>query len=228
MISQWTIGQSQKVKTEDVFNRYLHTEDEALAEMIIESEDGLYSLFCQGERAENAEERIISFTKFILQNPKYGLAKAYLNRGIEYYQLEQTDSALIDFDKSIQYDTKETYAYYFRGASNASLENYDKAIEDYSKAIKLKPNFALAYLMRGNSFYNQKIYENAIKDYNKVIELDENADLAYLMRGIVYDAIGEYKKAISDWKVVKKFKTKNSEHAEKLIEKTNKKLNEKK
>lgn len=228
LLTQWTIGQSQKVKIEDVFNRYMHTEDKSLAKLIVKSDDGLYSLFCKGELAENSEDRIILFTGFIQQNPKYGLEKAYLNRGIEYYQLDKTDSALADFDNSIQLDTKEPYAYYFRGACYATLENYDKAVDDYSKAIKLNPEFELAYFMRGNSLYSQKKYENAINNYNKVIELNENSDIAYLMRGIVYEAIGEYKKAISDWKEVKKFKKDNSEQAEKLIEKTNKKLKEKK
>jgi tetratricopeptide (TPR) repeat protein len=227
-LTQWTIGQSQKVKIEDVFNRYMHTDDKSLAKLIIKSEDGLYSLFCKGELAENAAERIILFAGFIQQKPKYGIEKAFLNRGIEYYQLEKTDSALIDFNNSILLDTKEPYAYYFRGASYASLENYDKAIDDYSQAIKINPDFELAYFMRGNSLYSQKKNENAINDYNKVIELNENSDIAYLMRGIVYEAIGEYKKAISDWKEVKKLKTDNYEQAEKLNEKTNKKLKEKK
>lgn len=228
LLTQWTIVLSQKVKTEDVFNRYLHTEDESLSKLIIKSNDGLYSLFCQGELAENIDESINLYTKFIQQNPKYGLEKAYLNRGIKYYQSEKSDAAITDFDNSIGLDKNEPYAFYFRGATYASLKKYDNAIEDYVKVIKLNPKFKLAYFMRGNSLFDQKKYQSAMKDYDKVIELDQNYDGAYLMRGIIYENMGEYKKAIAEWEEVLKINKNNAEDAKTLIEKAKKKIKEEK
>lgn len=227
-IAQLTVGQSQKLTTEDMFKRYLVSEDESIATLIINSKDGLYSLFCQGTMTEDLTEKINLYTKFIQQNPKYGLANAYLDRGIAYGLSEKYEAALADYDKSIELDANEPYAYYFKGEAYASLEKYDKAIENYSLAIKMQPNFVFAYHLRGISYLSQKDYKNAFTDFTKVIELDKNYDQALLMRGVVYDEWGEYKKAIADWKEAKKINKDNIKDSDELIEKANKKMKEKK
>jgi tetratricopeptide (TPR) repeat protein len=227
LFTQWTFGQEKNLKTEDVFKRYLVSEDESIAKIIVNSNDNVYSLFCQGALTENLDEKINLFTKFIELNPKYGLAKAYLNRGISYTLSEKYDSAITDYDKSISLDSQEPYAYYFRGEANASLNKYEVANLDYTKAIKIYPNFLLAYYMRGISFLHQKSYESSLADFTKVIELDKSYDKAYLMRGMVYNQMSNYKKAISDWKDAKKLNKDNSKDTEELIEEANKKLKEK-
>ena len=222
--TQFTFAQSEKVTTEDVFRRYLVSENKALAEVVINSNDSLYSLFCKASLTKDKTEAIDLYSKFILLNPKYGLAEAYLNRGIRYNALDKAELSIADFDKYIEYDKKEPYAYYFRGSSYKMLEKYDKAIEDYSTAIKLAPAFDLAYLMRGNSYYDQKNYNKALIDYNKVLALNKKSDQGYIMRGLTYDAMGEYKKAISDWKEAKKISSDNAKMIDVLIEKTSKKM----
>lgn len=228
LLAEFTIAQTQKLTTEDLFKRYLVSEDEVIAKTIINSKDGLYSVFCQGALTEDLTEKANLFTSFIQQNPKYGLAKAHMNRGICHSLSEKYDLAIADFDKSIELDAKEPYAYYFRGESYASLNKYDKAIEDYTTAIKMQPNFVLAYYMRGLSSFSQKNNDNALTDLSKVLELDKNNDQAFMIRGLVYDANGEYKKAIADWKESKKINKENSKDLDDLIEKANKKMKEKK
>ena len=108
-----SLGQAQYLKTEDVFKRYLVSEDEATAKLIVNSKDELYSLFCQGDLTEDTTEQISLFSKFIEKEPKFGLAKAYLNRGIAYTMIEKYNEAILDFDKSIKLDNKLIYTYLF-------------------------------------------------------------------------------------------------------------------
>lgn len=225
LLTQWTLGQS---KTESTFSRYLESEDENLAQTIVKSKDGTYSLYCQAALSEDLNERMNLFTKFIQLNPKLGMAKAYLNRGVIYTMTEKYDSALSDYNKSIELDPKEPYAYYFRGQAYASLEQHDKAITEYGQAIKLQPGLYLAYHMRGISFLSKENYKDALSDFNKVIELRKNYDPAYLMRGLAYENSGDYKSAIADYKEAKKLNKDNTENADARIEKASKKMKEQK
>jgi tetratricopeptide (TPR) repeat protein len=221
-------GQTQKLTTEDIFNRYLISEDESIAKTIINSRDGLYSVFCQGMLTEDPIQKIQLFTKFIQLNPNRGLSKAYLYRGTAYTLSEKYDSALLDYNECIRLDTTEPYAFYFRGESYAQLDKYDEAIEDYSHAIEMKSTFMLAYFMRGLSFLSKEDYTNALTDFNKTTALNKKYDKAYLMRGIVFNTMGDYKKAIANWKEAKKINKDNSADVDELIEQANKKMKEKK
>jgi len=200
LLTQCTFGQN--LTTEDVFKRYLVSEDESTAKMIINSKDNLYSLFCQGALTESLSEKIDLFSQFIKKNPKYGIAKAYLDRGIAYSLANKPDSAIVDLDKSISLDPQKPYSYHFRGVSYADLKNYDKAIADYSSAIKLDPEFKIAYYMRGLSFLNQEIYEKALPEFSKVIELDKTYDKAYYMRGQIFYLQETYEKALPEYSKV--------------------------
>ena len=224
LFTQFTFAQSEKVTVEDVFRRYLVAGENSLAEMVVKSDDTVYSLYCRAALTKDEAEAIDLYSKFIRLNPKYGLAEAYFNRGIKYNSLDSAELSIADFDKYMEYDDKEPYAYYFRGSSYKMLKEYDKAIKDYSTAIKIEPTFDLAYLTRGNCYFDQKNYSKALLDYNKTLTLDKKSDQAYIMRGLVYEATGEYKKAISDWKEVKKISSTNSELADKFIERVSKKM----
>ena len=225
LLTQFTFAQSQKVTVEDVFRRYLLTGEKSMAEMVINSNDSLYSLFCKATLTNDETEAIDLYSKFILLNPKYGLAEAYLYRGIKYNSLDSAELSIADLDKSIEYNDKEPYAYYFRGSSYKMLNQYEKSIEDFSKAIKLNPTFDLAYFMRGNSYFSKKDYDKAILDYSKTLTLDKKSEQAYIMRCLVYEAINEYKKAIADWNEVIKMKSyDNTERAKKFIERVSEKM----
>lgn len=223
-----SIGQAQNLKTEDVFKRYLVSEDEATAKLIANSKDELYSLFCQGDLTEDMTEKITLFSKFIEKEPKFGLAKAYTNRGIANTMTEKYNEAILDFDKAIKLDNKIVYAYYFKGVSYASSENYSDAINNYSLAIQLQPDFTLAYYMKALSYISQENYELALIDLNKVIELKSDYDQGYIMRGFAYYQTGKYENAIADWKKAKKLNKENSKSVDEKIKKAEQKLKEKK
>jgi tetratricopeptide (TPR) repeat protein len=220
--------QPKKMTTEDLFKRYLVTEDEALANTIIQSKDSLYGFYCRGILSEEVEEKAALFTKFIDLNPKVGLAKGYLNRGVAYVFSEKFDLAVADFDKAIALEPKEKYSYYFRGSAYHSLAQDDKAIPDFNEAIKLQPTFMMAYQMRGTSYIATKDFKSALADMNKVVAAEPMNDQGYLLRGMAYDGLEEYNLAINDWKEAKKLNKDNSETATELIDQAKLKMKNKK
>jgi tetratricopeptide (TPR) repeat protein len=221
---------AKKTTTEDMFKRYLVTEDTVLAGKIIQAKDSFsfYGFYCQAVLAEELEDKITYFTKFIDVNPKVGLAKAYLNRGAAYVFSEKYDLSLADFDKSISLDPKEKYAFHFRGLAYNALDQEDKAIQDFNQVIKMMPTFMLAYQMRGSCFLNTKDFKNALVDLNRVIKAEPYNDQAYLLRGMAYDGTEQYELAIADYKEAKKLNKDNSDTVSDLIGKTKEKMKGKK
>lgn len=221
----FTLGaQSQKVTTEAIFKQYLNDDNEEMAKTIAKSKDGLYSLYCQGVLSENNDEQLQLFTQFIALKPKYGLAEAYLNRGIVYALMEKHDLALIDFDQAIALNPKDSITYYFKGTSFASLEQLDSAIENYTKSLSIDPDFEMTYYMRGISYYDQKKYKEALDDFNVVLKNEPTNDGAHLLRGIIYNEMGEYKKAIEDLEEGKRLNKDNAKDADIIIADAKEKL----
>ncbi len=64
-------------------------------------------------------------------------AKAYLDRGDDYYKKGQYDLAIADYNKAIVIDPKLALAYYGRGNAYGQKGQYDQAWEDLKKAQKL-------------------------------------------------------------------------------------------
>ena len=59
------------------------------------------------------------------------------------------DRAIKDYDRAIQLDPKNVFAYRNRGIAYENKGDHDRAIQDYDRAIQLDPKDAVAYALRG-------------------------------------------------------------------------------
>jgi len=209
--------QAQKSQAENIFKKYLDTEEKTVAKIIVNLNDSLYSVYCQGVLAEKQVDKRRFFTKFITLEPKLGVARAFLSRGISFVASNKLDSALSDFNISIRFDSTYLNSYYQRGQLYATMEKHDKALKDFNQVIKMSPNLPSGYHLRGLSYLSLKDYPNALADFNKVIELDPKADQAYLVRGVVYREQEDYLIAIENWKQAKKINKEDTQIADQLI-----------
>lgn len=99
--------------------------------------------------------------------------EVYLNRGIDYYELEQYDDAISDFERAIELDSKNVEAYVNRGLAYCDKDSYDKAIADLTQAIKLNPNDMTIYQSRAYVYEKQGNSSAAEADYARAKEMDE-------------------------------------------------------
>ncbi len=106
---------------------------------------------------------------------------------------------LVDMDRAITLDAKNSRPYYGRGLAKAQLGDNKGAIADYNRAIALNPNFTNAYHNRGFSKSEIGDEKGAIKDYNRAITLNPNDDQAYNNRASAKSEVGDKKGAINDW-----------------------------
>jgi len=127
-------------------------------------------------------------------------AQSYYDKGESYYENDDFDNAITQFNEAIRLDPNFAVAYNSRGNSYDANDEYDAAIKDYSEAIRLNPNSAVFYYNRGDSYRKKGEYDNAIKDYTEAIRLDpSDAAFYYYLRGNSYRMKGEYDNAIKDF-----------------------------
>jgi tetratricopeptide (TPR) repeat protein len=127
------------------------------------------------------------------------LVLAFLNRGAEYYQQQDYDHAIADFNDGIKLDPRYALAFYNRGLAYKAKQDYDHALADYGEAIKLDPEYALAFRGRGNAYYAMQDYDRALTDYNEAIKLDPDSAVEFNNRGNAYYAKQDYDHAIADY-----------------------------
>ena len=146
-----------------------------------------------------------------LEKAKKGIVKAFLNKGLVYYDQGKEDDALKCYEEAADRDSECVEAYYNRGfiyftrkdkeenSIEKAVENYEKALKnnsDLSKIYYIKPKLAKAYFNRGNSYLGKKNYDKAIDNYNKAIEYKCDFAEAYFKMGYSYACKQDYTEAL--------------------------------
>jgi len=131
---------------------------------------------------------IADYDNEIQQDPNN--AELYRLRGIEYYQKDDYDRAMIDFDRANKLNPSCAKTYNCRGMAYKQKGDLDRAIKEFDQAIQFDPNLVRAYINRGNAFELKDDPERALADYTKAIQIDpKNAD-GYINRGGIYSSFG--------------------------------------
>ena len=126
-------------------------------------------------------------------------AVSYLKKGIDYSENGDTQKALYEFNRTIEYKPDFVAAYFYRGNVYDTIKEYEKALADFNKAIILNPDFPEVYINRGRIFTELGDTNRAIADFEKAIELGFDAAETYNNRGFAYVSRGDYDRAISDY-----------------------------
>ncbi len=99
----------------------------------------------------------------VIQKSPYK-ARAYLNRGLEYFRQNKFTEAISDFNKTITIDPKSAAAYNDLSVLYALKGDPVQAMSDSNKAIEIKPNYAEAYNNRALIYYQLKDYKRTWED----------------------------------------------------------------
>ena len=150
------------------------------------------------KRGEKEKARInYDKAKEIAAKPK--IEDDNLSIGINYFYQGDYRSAINEYNKSIEKDSKNVKAYCERGNVYTQRGDFDEALTDYNKAIELDPKNKEAYDSRATIYnYYKKDVEKALADYSKVIELDPKDTASYESRGRIYLEANEYDKALAE------------------------------
>ena len=124
--------------------------------------------------------------------------QAYVSRGLEYFDKQDFDRAIAEYNEAVRLDSKHILAFYSRGQAYMKKKDYDRAISDYTEAIRLDPTFYWAFFGRGYVYDEKNDYDRAISDYTEAIRLNRDPK-TFFNRADSYKKKGDYGRAISDF-----------------------------
>ncbi|TKJ44412.1 hypothetical protein CEE36_01330 [candidate division TA06 bacterium B3_TA06] len=128
------------------------------------------------------------------------------------------EEALKHFEKAIEKEPENAYAWFQKGYCLGELGRYEEELKAYEEAIRLRPDYAKAYGNKGVALSNLGRYDEALKVYDEVIRLKPDDAKAYGNRA---SALGNWGakllEAGESEEAMEKFK-KAKESAEKAVE----------
>jgi tetratricopeptide (TPR) repeat protein len=127
-----------------------------------------------------------------------GRAQAFNDRGIIYYQNDDADRAMADFDAAVRLNPRHAMAFNNRGNVHKMKGDAQRAIADYSEAIRLERTNAMAFRNRG-VLYAGIDHGRALADFNEAVWLDPKNAYGLLWRGVVHATMGNKDLAEADW-----------------------------
>ena len=115
-------------------------------------------------------EIIKEATKDIKYNPTD--FDAYFRRGFDYFEKNQYDTAISNYNEFIRINMKDPAVCAYRGRAYMEKGQYDMALKDFNDAIRLRPNYAWAYAQRGEAYWQLGEKDKAIQDLESAIGLE--------------------------------------------------------
>lgn len=117
----------------------------------------------------------------------------YVDLGIEHYNQGSLSEAKKAFEKSIELDSKNAYAYGNLANVYYKESDFSKTKELWDKAIEIYPESEIPYFNRAGVFIELRQWENAEKDLKQAIFLAPKFEGAYIQLNRVYTALGSLK-----------------------------------
>ena len=145
-----------------------------------------------------------SFTYVVNHNKAY--SEAYTYRARIYMIMEMPDSALRDFNTSIDIQKDFIPNYYYRARLYYSQKEYEKAEKDLTFVIDNKPEFDPALFLRAKIYEINGYDDYAVKDYNQLIANGTKNYMVYYKRGIYLSKNRKNSAAIKDFEKTLSYK----------------------
>ena len=125
-------------------------------------------------------------------------AIAYGTRAGIYLTMEDTISALKDYDMAIKLEPQNKKHYDYRAQVYFEQQRYDLSDADYQQMISIDPGDVMGYMGIGRNAKEQKHYNEALERFNYVIKMEPDYDSGYSFRAECYIAQKKYADAIDD------------------------------
>ena len=154
--------------------------------------------------ANDKNEMIEALTSFIDENPELG--EGYSARGLQYYEMEMYNFALIDFERAVKLDP-HNLDYQFNLALCLEKENrLDESGHYFLSIINSDSKHSGAYFNLGNLKYKKGLFNEAISYYTlafhhnqKNVSILYNRALAHYKNGQIVNACEDINKVMVEY-----------------------------
>lgn len=96
---------------------------------------------------------------------------ALLARGSVYLKMNNSNSAINDFNRAIEISPNHAKAYHLRGLARELAGSNAQALEDFSKAIDIDPEYGAAFYSRATLLSKMGREDSAVDDMQMVAHL---------------------------------------------------------
>ena len=117
--------------------------------------------------------------------------------GKKFIEQKEYKNAIECFNKAIEMDENEYFAYAYRAKANYYLKNYDQTLKDADKSIEIKPN-SVAYGMKSSVNILKGNFHEAIENSSKALELNPKYAKCYEVRAKAEFETADYINALKD------------------------------
>ena len=150
----------------------------------------------KNKKLNDAKEECLSHIKNNNNNPEL-----YNIYAIICFQLEEYDSAIKNWKKSIELNPKYFFAYNNIGKAFLNLKKFEDALYNFDKTLEIKPDFFEAYNNKGNVLTKLGNYDEALINYDKAIGIKRNNIYSYIFKGHILSQINKLEEALENYKI---------------------------
>ena len=120
----------------------------------------------EAHQNDNPDDAIAYYTEVIRLDPTDTsiVSIAYYSRGLAYAEKGEVESAIENYNESIQLNPDFADAYNYRGIAYRNKGEIDRAIEDHDQAIQIKSDNVLFYNNRSMALLQAQEWEKAKSD----------------------------------------------------------------
>ena len=138
---------------------------------------------------------------------KTKMAEGYYGRGLSHLQGKDYEKALVEFQRSINTDSKYKMSYYATGMVYDLMGKYNEAEKYYKESIDIDSEFSDAHNALGTIFMKQKKWKEALKSFQRALnnKLYATPNITYVNMGDVYMTLEDYPKAVEAYREAKRF-----------------------
>lgn len=125
-------------------------------------------------------------------------ARRHFDRAGEYFDRDDWDKAIAEYDIAIRLDPTYADAFGNRGGAYAEKSDYDHALADLTEALRLNPKLEFALANRAVVLSQQGKNDAAIVDLDQLTRLNPRNPLSYLTRAPILMERGQFDRAIAE------------------------------
>ena len=137
-------------------------------------------------------EALKCYDDFLAQYPDD--IKAFYGKGMIYYEFNEFEKAIENFDLALKVDETHVDSLYAKGVVLNAQGFHEDAIALFDKIIQLEENFALAWLAKGYALLEVNKAEEALECFLQVEQLNNRLDVS-TGKGHAYRLLQQLKKA---------------------------------
>lgn len=120
----------------------------------------------------------------------------FIDEGLSYFNKGEYTQAIDCFQKLLQINPRDGYAYNNIGCAYLSLKKYQHAVESFRKAVEFEPMDSKSWSNMGLAHRELSEYKEAFECYRKAVELNPQDSIALFGLGRICLVLGEPKGSI--------------------------------